>query len=58
MKALGEFDFAASPVNAALVRDLHKGDIPGGQQPQRGADRRHRLGQDAPGDRRRGELHP
>lgn len=25
MKALGEFDFAASPVNAALVRELHKG---------------------------------
>jgi DNA replication protein DnaC len=26
-KALGEFDFAASPVNAALVRDLHRGDF-------------------------------
>jgi len=25
MKALGEFDLAASPVNAALVRELHKG---------------------------------
>jgi DNA replication protein DnaC len=25
MKALGEFDFAASPVNAALARELHKG---------------------------------
>ena len=27
MKALGEFDFAASPVNAALVRALHRGDF-------------------------------
>ena len=27
MKALGEFDFAASPVNAALVRDLHQGNF-------------------------------
>jgi DNA replication protein DnaC len=27
MKALGEFDFAASPVNAALVRDLHRGNF-------------------------------
>ena len=27
VKALGEFDFAASPVNAALVRDLHQGNF-------------------------------
>ena len=27
MKGLGEFDFAASPVNAALVRALHRGDF-------------------------------
>jgi DNA replication protein DnaC len=27
MKMLGEFDFAASPVNAALVRDLHQGNF-------------------------------
>ncbi len=27
MKALGEFDFTASPVNAALVRDLHQGNF-------------------------------
>ena len=27
VKALGEFDFAASPVNAALVRALHRGDF-------------------------------
>ena len=27
MKALNEFDFAASPVNAALVRALHRGDF-------------------------------
>src|SRR5918997_6925066 len=27
MKALGTFDFAASPVNAALVRALHRGDF-------------------------------
>jgi DNA replication protein DnaC len=27
MKALGEFDFAASPVNAALVRALHRDDF-------------------------------
>jgi DNA replication protein DnaC len=26
-KTLGEFDFAASPVNAALVRDLHRGNF-------------------------------
>ena len=27
VKALGDSDFAASPVNAALVRDLHRGDF-------------------------------
>jgi DNA replication protein DnaC len=31
-KALGEFDFAASPVNAALVRDLHRGDFLAGSR--------------------------
>ena len=32
MKALGEFDFAASPVNAALARDLHRGDFLAGRR--------------------------
>ena len=32
VKALGEFDFAASPVNAALVRDLHRGDFLAGSR--------------------------
>ena len=54
VKALGRFDFAASPLNAALVRDL-PGRLPR-RQPQRGPGRGHRLGQDAPGHRDRGEL--
>ena len=52
LKTLAEFDLITSPVNAAMVRDLYRGNF----LTERGADRRHGLRQNASGHCRRGEL--
>ena len=55
-KDLGQFDFAGTPINEGLVRDLATG-VPG-RAAQCRAGRRNRHGQEPSGDRHRAQLHP
>jgi hypothetical protein len=56
-KDIDEFDFAGTPVNEALVRDLASGNFLA-EQRQRGADRRNRHRQVASGHSDCAGLHP